>query len=70
MRRVESGNLVITWESGQNSALDTSAIARGRDVGNAVVRRKTAKGLVDAVYDVSFAFAFRAFYPDGKIHTK
>ena len=69
-RRVESGDLVITWESGQNSALDTSVIARGRDVGNAVVRRRTAKGLVDAVHDVSFAFAFRAFYPDGRIHTE
>ena len=25
--------------------------------------------LVDAVHDVSFAFAFHAFHPDGKIHS-
>jgi len=25
---------------------------------------------VDAVHDISFAFAFHAFHPDGKIHTQ
>jgi hypothetical protein len=68
-KRIEAGDLVITWESGQASALDTSVIARGKDVGNVVVQRKTKDGLVDAVHDISFAFAFHAFHPKGKIHT-
>ena len=67
--RYERGDLIITWEPGQNSALDDATIARGRDVGNVVVRRKRAGGLEDAVHDVSFAFAFHAFHPDGTIHT-
>ena len=67
--RYERGDLVITWEPGQNSALDDATIARGRDVGNVVVRRKRAGGLEDAVHDVSFAFAFHAFHPDAPIHT-
>ncbi len=33
-RRVEAGELVITWKPGQNSIHDTSFIAAGRDVGN------------------------------------
>ncbi len=69
-RRVVQGDLVITWEPGQNSALDTGTIAEGRDVGNVVVQRQTGAGLVDAVHDISFAFAFHAFHPDGKIHTQ
>lgn len=68
-RRVEAGNLVITWEEGQNSALDSAMIGDGRDVGNVVVQRRGKDGSVrDAVHDVSFAFAFRAFFPQGKIH--
>jgi len=68
-RRIEAGDLVITWESGQASALDTPVIARGKDVGNVVVQRRSGQGLVDAVHDVSFAFAFHAFHPTGTIHT-
>ncbi len=62
--RVEAGDLVITWEPGMASALDTAVIAEGRDLGAVTVRR----GGADAVYDMSFAFAFRAFHPDGVIH--
>ncbi len=69
-KRIEVGDLVITWESGQASALDSPIISRGKDVGNVVVQRKTKDGLVDAVHDISFAFAFHAFYPKGKINTK
>ena len=68
-KAVQAGDLVITWEAGQNSALDTRRISDGRDVGNVVVQRRTADGLKDAVHDVSFAFAFHAFHPDGVIHT-
>ena len=69
-RRVTAGDLVITWSPGQNSALDSGVIARGRDVGNVVVQRRGAGGLADAVHDVSFAFAFFAFHPDGVIHSE
>ena len=62
--QITVGDLVITWTPGQASALDTAAIAEGRDVGNVIVRR----GDADAVFDIPFAFAFRAFYPDGVIH--
>lgn len=40
------------------------------DVGNIVVQRQTAEGLVDAVYTVDFALAFFAFYPDSVIITQ
>ena len=69
-RRLEIGDLVITWEAGQNSPLDTAQIDAGQEVGNVVVQRHTARGLEDAVYDVSFAFAFHAFHPQAPIHAK
>ena len=69
-RRIEAGDLVITWEPGQSSPLDAAEIADGRDIGNVVVQRRTSGGLEDAVYDVSFAFAFHAFHPDAPIHTQ
>ena len=65
---VEAGDLVLTWEAGQNSIHDTQLIFRGRDVGNVIVQRKTAGGAADVPYDVVFAFSFRAFHPDGTLH--
>jgi hypothetical protein len=67
-KRIEADNLVLTWEPGQNSIHDTQLIFRGRDVGNVVVQRRTENGLEDVPYDVSFAFAFSAFVPEGKLH--
>ena len=67
-KRIEQGDLVITWTPGQNSALDTSAIVEGRDIGNVVVQRRTPEGLVDEVHDLTFAFVFHAFKKGGKIH--
>jgi len=69
-RRLEVRDLVITWEPGQNSPLDAGQIDAGQDIGNVVVQRRTARGLEDAVYDVSFAFAFHAFQPQTPIHVK
>ncbi|HSR55925.1 MAG TPA: DUF3179 domain-containing (seleno)protein, partial [Alphaproteobacteria bacterium] len=69
-KRIEHGDFVITWEPGQNSALDTAHIAEGRDVGNVVVQKRSPKGLVDAVHGIDFAFAFHAFHPDGVINVK
>ncbi len=67
--RIEAGDLVLEWTPGQNSALDKPVIREGRDIGNVTVRRRAGDGLKDAVHDVTFAFAFLAFTPDGVIHT-
>lgn len=63
--RIEKDDVVITWEPGQNSALNTRAIAEGRDVGNVVAQRRDGGELKDIVYDVTFAFVFLAFKPEG-----
>ena len=67
---IEAGDLVLTWRPGQNSALDTRRIAEGRDVGNVVVQRRVGDGMEDVVHDVTFAFVFHAFRPDGVIHAE
>lgn len=67
-RRIEAGDLVLTWEPGQASALDKATIEAGRDIGNVVVQHRNGGTLEDAIHDVSFAFAFRAFYPQGRLH--
>jgi len=67
--RIEAGGLILEWTPGQNSALDTAVIREGRDIGNVTVRRRTEGGPLDAIHDVTFAFAFLAFTPDGVIHT-
>ena len=69
-KKIVVKDLVLTWESGQNSALDVERIRDGRDIGNVIVQRKTADGLEDVVHDISFAFAFHAFYPEGTIHVE
>jgi hypothetical protein len=70
-KRIVAGDIVITWQPGQASALDTEIIAEGFDVGNVVVQRPNAAGeLEDIVYGVDFAFAFHAFYPDAPIHSE
>ena len=66
--RIEAGGLVLTWEPGQNSALDSRAISEGHDVGNVAVQRRGDGGLEDIPYDVTFAFVFHAFQPDGTLH--
>ena len=65
---IVADDLRLSWQPGQASALDTGTIAEGADVGNVVVEQRTADGWGDAVYAVDFAFAFRAFYPEGMIH--
>ena len=67
----EIGPIMIAWQPGQASALDSSVIAKGRDVGTITAQRKTADGrLVDVAYDVTFAFVFHAFHPEGRIILK
>ena len=60
---VTPDGLRIEWHDGQNSALDRSEIARGRMIGNVRVTKDGA----DVAYSVDFAFAYRAFYPDGEL---
>ncbi len=67
-KRIEIGDLILTWEPGMNSALDQRAIAAGRDVGNVIVQRRVGDALVDEVHDMTFAFSFHAFHPNGTIH--
>lgn len=57
------GDLELSWVSGQASALDTSDISQGRDVGNVSVMR----GDEPVVHDVTFAFVVHAFEPDLEI---
>ncbi len=68
--KITKGDLVLRWEAGQNSALDTRKISKGRDVGNVTVQRQAGGKKVDVVHDVTFAFVFHAFRPDGVIHTQ
>ncbi len=69
--RIENGDLVLTWREGLASALDSSEIAQGRDIGSVTVQRRSASGeLEDAVYDLTFAFVFHAFRPEGKLHVE
>ena len=64
-RRVEApGDIIITWEAGQNSALDAPTISEGLDVGNIVVQMRQGDSLIDVAYGVDFSFAFNAFYPE------
>lgn len=66
---IRRADIVLTWNEGQNSALDKHLVADGRDIGNVKVQRERDGQLVDVPYDVPFAFAFHAFRPNSPIHT-
>ena len=68
-KRVEHNGLVLTWEPGQNSVMDAGLIREGHDLGNVTVQREEGGTMTDVVHDVTFAFAFNAFRPDGVIYT-
>ena len=65
-QNLQKGNLLFTWHKGQYSALDTAEIKQGRDVGNV----KVSLNGKDVPYVVTFAFAYFAFNPEGKLFTK
>ncbi|MEK9901514.1 MAG: DUF3179 domain-containing protein [Rhodospirillaceae bacterium] len=67
-KRIVAGDLVLTWAPGQISVLDVSYIRESRDIGYVAVQRRTPAGLQDVIHDMTFAFAFHAFNPDGTIH--
>ena len=56
--------LSFSWSAGQASALDTSRISDGRDVGNISVVDENGNHVV---HEITFAFAARAFIPDLEI---
>jgi len=60
---IKEAGVTISWRAGQASALDTGNIGKGRDVGTIRVRDASGRNVV---HDVMFAFAFHAFYPNGK----
>lgn len=63
---VEEAGLRLVWASGTASALDQRSIAASRDVGSIkVYDAETGKPVV---HDVTFAFAFHAFEPEGIWH--
>ena len=60
---IEEAGLRLTWAAGQASALSTSAIEDGIEVGN--VRVTDAATGRPVIHEVVFAFAFHAFAPTG-----
>jgi len=67
---LNAGELTISWQPGQNSALDTSSLQNGRDVGTVTVQRLNDSGqLQDVTHHVTFAFVFHAFHPEAIITT-
>lgn len=65
---IVDGDVVIKWEPGQASALDTSKIEDGRDVGTVTVTRASDGSPI--VHDVTFAFVVNAFEPTLIIRTQ
>ncbi len=60
---VNEAGVRIVWKAGQASALDSSKIADGRDVGSIRVYDEAGNNVL---HDVMFAFAFNAFWPEPK----
>ncbi|MGH1350398.1 MAG: DUF3179 domain-containing protein [Methyloligellaceae bacterium] len=64
------GNITVSWQEGQNSALDSSEIGKGRDVGNVIVQEVVEGKAKDITYDVTFAFVVHSFHKGIKIIAK
>ncbi|MBL4870586.1 MAG: DUF3179 domain-containing protein [Robiginitomaculum sp.] len=65
--RIEENGLRLIWTHGQTSALGARTIGQGRDIGSVRVERQDTNGQWQLVnYDVTFAFVFAAFKPNGK----
>jgi hypothetical protein len=58
----------LRWNAGQASALHTSDISQGRDVGTVLATRLSDGA--DVAYDVTFAFVAHAFHPEVDIRGK
>jgi len=64
---VNDGDIVLNWTAGQASALNSGTIAKGRDVGNVTAQTLLNGAMTDITYDVTFAFVFNAFRPEGML---
>ena len=62
-QKISEAGVTLTWSKGQASALDASRIDQGREVGTIRVRDASGR---DLPHDMLFAFAFHAFWPDGR----
>jgi hypothetical protein len=60
---IAEAGVTLIWARGAASALDTGRIGDGRDIGQVRVRDDAGH---DLPHDVMFAFAFDAFWPDGR----
>jgi len=70
-KSIEHENIVIEWHEGMSSALDQPRIAEGRDIGYVTVQRKQKDGSSsDVAHDMTFAFVFKIFNPQGLIHAQ
>lgn len=61
--QLDEAGVRLIWTAGQASALEASAVGKGRDVGSIQVLDGQGR---DVAHDVLFAFAFHAFWPDGQ----
>ena len=69
-KTITDGDVVLSWQAGQASALDTQRISEGRDIGNITVQVNKDGKLSDIAYDITFAFVVKAFNPKAKIIKK
>ena len=67
-KTLKADDITLSWTTGQTSALDTSSIAKGRDIGNITVQQNRNGTMVDIPYEVTFAFVVFAFSPETKIN--
>ncbi len=67
-QRLTVDGITLAWTAGQTSALDSSLIAKGRDIGNITVQENRNGVMVDIPYEVTFAFVVTAFNPEVKIN--
>ena len=65
---LEYDDIEIKWHPGMASTLDEARLENGRDIGYVTVTRLTGGRRVPVIHDVTFAFAFKAFVPEGSIH--
>jgi hypothetical protein len=65
---IRTDHLILSWQPGVASALDTAAIRSGRDVG--AVEARDAETGAELVHDTTFAFVLFAFHPDVPIETE
>ena len=70
-RTLTQSGVTLTWREGQASAIDTRAIAKGRDVGTVSATSTNKQGQTMPIpYDVTFAFVFHAFHPEHQIRKR